>query len=64
MNICCDKRALPLLARGRTACVNCGAAYAQDAYGTWHLMPEHEVDLADVFGYGPSAPGWKEPHSR
>lgn len=23
--------------------------------------PEKDVDLADVFGCGPSAPGWKEP---
>lgn len=25
------------------------------------LNGERTVDLADVFGYGPSAPGWKEP---
>jgi hypothetical protein len=24
---------------------------------------EKTVDLADVFGYGPSAPGWLEPQS-
>lgn len=23
--------------------------------------PDRMVDLADVFGYGPSAPGWLEP---
>jgi hypothetical protein len=25
------------------------------------VRSERDVDLADVFGYGPSAPGWKEP---
>lgn len=24
-------------------------------------MPDDEIDLADVFGHGPSAPGWVEP---
>lgn len=25
---------------------------------------DDEVDLQDVFGYGPSAPGWREPKRR
>jgi hypothetical protein len=34
---------------------------ARDRCKHGHWIAEREVDLADVFGYGPSAPGWREP---